>query len=131
MHTHMHTHAHTHKHVHTHMRAYTRTYKHTHTHTYTHTRLNMVWSASKDLLSVKYYWNKTKMTCCKVIKGVKMNTRTNKSNSDSSEQKYVYLSNGLIQSFEICYMFTVWIHTGHRGYFLWECHTCPLFSGGL
>ena len=37
--------------------------------------------------------------------------RTNKINSNSSEQKYVYLSNGLIQNLEICYTFTVWIHT--------------------
>ena len=36
-----------------------------------------------------------------------MNTRTNEINSDSSERKYVHLSNSLIQSFEICYTFTV------------------------
>ena len=32
-----------------------------------------------------------------------MNTRTNEINSDSGERRYVHLSNGLIQSFEICY----------------------------
>ena len=36
-----------------------------------------------------------------------MNTRTNEINSDSDERKYVHLSNGLIQSFEIHYMFRV------------------------
>ena len=36
-----------------------------------------------------------------------INTRMNKINSDSSEQKYVHLSNSLIQSDEICHMFTV------------------------
>ena len=36
-----------------------------------------------------------------------MNTCTNEINSDSSEQRYVYSSNGLIQSFEIRYTFIV------------------------
>ena len=26
-------------------------------------------SDSKDLLSLKYYWNKARMTCCQVIEG--------------------------------------------------------------
>ena len=36
-----------------------------------------------------------------------INTCTNKINSDSSERKYVHLSNGLIQGYGICYTFTV------------------------
>ena len=36
-----------------------------------------------------------------------MNMRTNEINSDSGERKYVHLSNGLIQSFEIHYTFRV------------------------
>ena len=36
-----------------------------------------------------------------------MNTRTNEINSESGEQRYVHLSNGLIQSFGIHYMFRV------------------------
>ena len=51
-----------------------------------------------------------------------MNTRSNEINSDSSERKYVRLSNGLIQCFEIrytfslylkqlvCHNFEIWIH---------------------
>ena len=38
-----------------------------------------------------------------------MNMHTNEINSGSSEQKYVYLSKSLIQSFEIRYTFRVWI----------------------
>ena len=34
-----------------------------------------------------------------------MNTRMNEINSDSGEQRYVHLSNGLIQSFEIRHTF--------------------------
>ena len=34
-----------------------------------------------------------------------MNTRMNEINSESNEQKYVHLSNGLTQSFEIRYTF--------------------------
>ena len=60
-----------------------------------------------------------------------MNMRTNEINSDSSERKYVHLSNGLIQSFEICYTFRVWIYSGRCGFISWECHTYPLFGGGL
>ena len=60
-----------------------------------------------------------------------MNMRTNEINSDSSEQKYIHLSNGLTQSFEICYTLTVWIHSGHCGFILSENHTCPLFGGGM
>lgn len=37
----------------------------------------------------------------------KINIRTNKINSDSSERKYIHLSNGLIQGYGICYTFTV------------------------
>ena len=36
-----------------------------------------------------------------------VNTRTNEINSDSSERKYIHLSDGLIQSFEIHYTFRV------------------------
>ena len=36
-----------------------------------------------------------------------MNTRTNKINSDSSEHKYAYLSNGMMQTHEIYYTFKV------------------------
>ena len=60
-----------------------------------------------------------------------MNTRTNEINSDSSERKYVHLSNGLIQSFEIRYTFRVGIRSDHYEFILWECHTCPLLGGGL
>ena len=57
------------------------------------------------LLSVMCYWNKVIMVHCQVMKSV--NTRTNEINSDNSEQRYVHLSNGLVQSFEICYTFRV------------------------
>ena len=60
-----------------------------------------------------------------------MNTYTNEINSDSSEQKYVHLSNGLTQSFEICYTVRAWIRSGHRGFILWVRNTCLLFGGGL
>ena len=60
-----------------------------------------------------------------------MNTHTNEINSDSSERKYVHLSNGLIQNFEIRYTFRIWIRPGRCGFILWECCTCPLFGGGL
>ena len=56
---------------------------------------------------------------------------TDEINNDNSEQKYIHLSNGLIQSFEIRYTFRVWIRSGRCDFILWECHTCPLFSGGL
>ena len=36
-----------------------------------------------------------------------MNMCTNEINNDSSERKYVHLSNGVIQSFEIRYTFRV------------------------
>ena len=38
-----------------------------------------------------------------------MNTRMNEINSDSSERKCVHLSDGLMQSSEICYTFRSWI----------------------
>ena len=38
-----------------------------------------------------------------------MNMCTNEINSDSSEQKYVDLSNELIQSIEIRHTFRVWV----------------------
>ena len=71
-----------------------------------------------------------KMVCYQVMKSA-MNTCMNEINSDSSEQKYVHLSNCLTASFEIRYTFIVWIHSGRCGFVLWECHTCPLFGGGL
>ena len=37
----------------------------------------------------------------------------------------------MIQSFEIRYTFRVWICYGCCGFILWECPTCPLFSGSL
>ena len=55
-----------------------------------------------NLLSVMYCWNKVRMVHCQVMKST-MNTYMNEINSDSSERKYVHLSNGLIQSFEICH----------------------------
>ena len=82
-------------------------------------------SDSKDLLSVMYYWNKVWMVHCQVMKTSQMNMYTNEINSDSSEQKYVYLSNGTY------YTFRVWKCSGHCGFVLWECNTCPLFGGGL
>ena len=57
--------------------------------------------------------------------------RMNEINSHSSERKYVHLSNGLIWSFEIRYTFRIWICSGRCAFILWECHTCPLFRGGL
>ena len=50
----------------------------------------------------------------------------NEINSDSSEWKYIHLSNGLIQSFEIQYEYAQVAVD-----FLWEFHTYPLFGGGL
>ena len=69
-------------------------------------KANISSSDSKYLLSVMCYWNKVRMVCCQVMKSA-MNTRTNEIYSDSSERKYVHLSNGLVQSFEIRYTFTV------------------------
>ena len=63
-------------------------------------------SDSKYLMSTIYYWNKIRVVHCQVMKSA-MNTCANEINSDSSERKYVHLSNGLIQSFEICYTFRV------------------------
>ena len=37
----------------------------------------------------------------------------------------------MIQSLEICYTFRVWVRSGRCGFILWECHTCPLFGGGM
>ena len=45
-----------------------------------------------------------------------MNMCIDKINSDSSEQKYVHLSNGLIQNFEICYTFRVGKCSGYCGF---------------
>ena len=45
-----------------------------------------------------------------------MNTCMNEINSDSSERKYVHLSNGLIQSFEIRYALWIWIFSGRCGF---------------
>ena len=63
-------------------------------------------SDSKYLLTVMYYWNKVRMVCCQVMKST-MNTCTNEINSDSGERRYVHLSNGLIESFEIRHTFRV------------------------
>ena len=60
-----------------------------------------------------------------------MNMRMNKINDDSSEQKYIHLSNDLIKSREIHYTFKIWIYSHCCGFILWESHTCSLFSGGL
>ena len=51
-------------------------------------------SDSKHLLSVMYYWNKVKMAHCQVMKKRVMNTLINEINGDSSERKYIHLSNG-------------------------------------
>ena len=61
-------------------------------------------SDSKYLLSVINYWNKVMLPSNEKRT---MNTRTNEINSDSSDRKYVHLSNGLIQSFEIRHTFRV------------------------
>ena len=63
-------------------------------------------SDSRYLMSVMCYWNKVRMVRCQVMKSA-MNTCMNEINSDSSERKYVHLSNGLMQSFEICHTFRV------------------------
>ena len=58
-------------------------------------------SYNKDLLSVKYYWNGSLSSNEKLA----MNVSINEINSDSSERKYIHLSNSLIQSYEIHYLF--------------------------
>ena len=64
-----------------------------------------------------YYWNKVRMLRCKVMISA-MNTHMNEINSDSSGRKYVYLGNGLIQSFKIHYTFRVGICSGCCGFIL-------------
>ena len=83
-------------------------------------------SDNKNLLSVKYNWNKAKMTCSQIIENTQWLHAQAKLTVIvmSSEQKYVHLSNGLIHIHEIHYTFKVW---NHRGFIHWECHTCPLF----
>ena len=62
---------------------------------------------SKDLLSVMVLLKQSQNGLLPSNEKRAMNTHTNGINSDSSEQKYVHLSSGLIQSFEIRYTFRV------------------------
>ena len=73
-------------------------------------------SDSKYFWSVIYYWNKIIMISCQVMKSAQWICAQMKLKLiRSSEWKYVNLSNGLIQSFEICYTFRVSICSGHCG----------------
>ena len=88
-------------------------------------------SDNKGLLSVRVLLEGSKKGSLLSNGKCAINTRWNKINSDSSEQKYTHLSNSSIQTYEICYTFTVWVCPSCCGFILWECHTCPLFGVGL
>ena len=60
-----------------------------------------------------------------------INMRMNKINSVAVNKMSIYVSNNSIQGYGICYIFKVWICSGHCRFILWKYHTCPLFSGGL